>query len=177
MSDLPFGFSSSGDGDDDRDKNSGDKNKPGDNPGGNPFGGANPFGFGGGQGFGGGPGGDFDPSKFDPNMIGQMFSQLGNMFSGMGAGMAGGGNGPVNYSVATNLARQQIGSFTPILEKEISASADAVRLADVWLDDATNFPSGVTQTVAWTPVQWLEESMDTWKGLCDPVAEQLARTW
>lgn len=178
MSDLPFGFSSSGDGDDDRDKNSGDKNKPGDNPGGNPFGGSNPFGFGGAQGFGGGgPGGDFDPSKFDPNMIGQMFSQLGNMFSGMGAGMAGGGDGPVNYSVATNLARQQIGSFTPILEKENTASADAVRLADVWLDDATNFPSGVTQTVAWTPVQWLEESMDTWKGLCDPVAEQLARTW
>ncbi len=89
-----------------------------------------------GQGFG-----DFDPSNFDPNMLGQMFSQLGSMFSGMGAGMSGGGGGPVNYQVAMNLARQQIGSFTPILDKEISASADAVRLADVWLDDATTFPA------------------------------------
>ena len=44
MSDLPFGFSSSGD-DDDREKNSGDRDKPGDAAGGNPFGGANPFGF------------------------------------------------------------------------------------------------------------------------------------
>ncbi|WP_168706780.1 zinc-dependent metalloprotease [Gordonia paraffinivorans] len=172
MSDLPFGFSSSGD-DDDREKNSGDRDKPGDAAGGNPFGGANPFGFAmGGQGLG-----DFDPSNFDPNMLGQMFSQLGNMLSGMGTGLAGGGSGPVNYQVAVNLARQQIGSFTPVLEKEISASADAVRLADVWLDDATIFPTGVTQTVAWTPVQWLEESLDTWKVLCNPIAEQLARTW
>ncbi|MCH5645037.1 MULTISPECIES: zinc-dependent metalloprotease [unclassified Gordonia (in: high G+C Gram-positive bacteria)] len=145
MSDLPFGFSSSGD-DDDRRKES-------DGPAG------------------------FDPSSMDPAALGQMFSQLGSMLSGMGAGMTGGGQGPVNYQVATNLARQQIGSFTPVLAKETGAVADAVRLADVWLDDATTLPSGVSQSVAWTPVQWLEETLPTWKGLCNPVAEQLARTW
>ncbi|MFW0787990.1 zinc-dependent metalloprotease [Gordonia sp. CPCC 206044] len=165
MTDLPFGFSS-GDGDDDRRKD--DKRREGQ---GGDGGAQNPFGFAtGGEGF--------DPSSFDPNTLGQMFSQLGNMLSGMGAGMSSGtGSGPVNYQVATNLARQQIGNFTPVLDKETSAVTDAVRLAEVWLDDVTTLPSGVTRSVAWTPVQWLEESMPTWKRLCDPVATQLSRTW
>ncbi|NMO01898.1 zinc-dependent metalloprotease [Gordonia sp. TBRC 11910] len=155
MNDLPFGFSSS-DKDDDRD----DANKG--NGGADPN---NPFGFAmGGEGF-------------DPAALGQMFSQLGNMISGMGASFASGkGGGPVNYDVAANLARQQIGSFTPVLDKENQAVADAVRLAEVWLDDTTTLPSGVTRAVAWTPVQWLEESMPTWKGLCDPIATGLSQT-
>lgn len=165
MTDLPFGFSSSND--DDDDKRRGDNSGPTGGQGGA----QNPFGFAaGGEGL--------DPAAFDPAALGQMFAQLGNMFSGMGAGMtSGSGSGPVNYQVATNLARQQIGKFTPVLDKENQAVADAVRLAEVWLDDVTTFPSGVRQAVAWTPVQWLETSMPTWKRLCDPVATQLSRTW
>lgn len=175
MSDLPFGFSSS---DDDDDKKRRGDDSAGSTPGsGQGPSGDNPFGF---------AGGNFDPSNFDPsnldpNALGQMFSQLGSMLSGMGQGAPGGaggqGGGPVNYQVATNLARQQIGSFTPVLEKETTAVADAVRLAEVWLDDVTTLPSGVQRSVAWTPVQWLEETLPTWKGLCNPVAEQLAQTW
>ena len=175
MSDLPFGFSSHGDGDDNnRDKN-GDKNR--DDKGSGASGGApgggdsaqNPFGF------------ALGGESLDPSALGQMFSQLGSMLSGMGSGSFGfGGNqgsGPVNYDLASNLARQQIGNFTPVLEKETSAVTDAVRLADVWLDDATTLPGGVSKSVAWTPVQWLEQTMPTWKRLCDPVAQQLSRTW
>ncbi|MED5799724.1 zinc-dependent metalloprotease [Gordonia sp. Z-3] len=171
MSDLPFGFSPSGDGDDERraeNERRKDQSGSGESSGGT----QNPFGFAlGGEGF--------DPSSFDPAQLGQMFSQLGSMFSGMGAGITpgSGGGGPVNYQVASNLARQQIGNFTPVLDKETNAVTDAVRLAEVWLDDVTTFPSGVRQSVAWTPVTWLEESMPTWKRLCDPVAEQLSRTW
>lgn len=171
MSDLPFGFSSHGDGDD---KN-GDQNR--DDKGSGASGGArgggdsaqNPFGF------------ALGGESLDPSALGQMFSQLGSMLSGMGSGSFGfGGNqgsGPVNYDLASNLARQQIGNFTPVLEKETSAVTDAVRLADVWLDDATTLPGGVSKSVAWTPVQWLEQTMPTWKRLCDPVAQQLSRTW
>ncbi len=168
MTDLPFGFSASGDDDKRRDA---DENKGTPGPGG-PGGPQDPFGFAlGGEGF--------NPQGFDPSALGQMFSQLGNMFSGMGAGMSGSSkdSGPVNYQVAANLARQQIGSFTPVLEKENKAVADAVRLADVWLDDVTTLPGGVSKAIAWTPVQWLEESMPTWQKLCDPVASQLATTW
>ena len=176
MTDLPFGFSSSGDDDDRRD--SGDKS--GDKDGGNTgkgSGGQDPFGFG----FGGAQGFDpsnFDPSAFNPAMLGQMFSQLGSLFSGMGSGLSGSGSsGPVNYQLAANLARQQIGDFTPVSGGENKAVEDAVRLAEVWLDDATVFPSGIAKSVAWTPVQWLEETMPTWQRLCDPVAVQLSKTW
>ncbi len=177
MTDLPFGFSSPGDDDrgKDDDKRGGDDARRKDQ-GGNDAGAQNPFGFA--TGAGGFDPSSFDPSSFDPAALGQMFSQLGSMLSGMGAGMtSGSGAGPVNYQVATNLARQQIGKFTPVLDKENQAVADAVRLAEVWLDEATTFPSGVSRSTAWTPVQWLEESMPTWKRLCDPVATQLSRTW
>ncbi|ALG85545.1 zinc-dependent metalloprotease [Gordonia phthalatica] len=161
MNDLPFGFSSSDDRDKD-DQNSG-KNSGAGNSGGNDP--ANPFGFALGDG-----------GAVDPSQLGQLFSQLGNMFSGMGSGMASGGSGPVNYDVAANLARQQIGDFTPMLDKEHQAVADAVRLAEVWLDEQTTLPAGISTTAAWTPVDWLENTMPTWRTLCDPIAEQMAKT-
>lgn len=118
-----------------------------------------------------------DPAGgFDPNMLGQLFNQLGTMFSGMGSGMGQGAqSGPVNYDIAANLAWQQVGSFTPMLDKEASAVADSVRLAELWLDEQTTLPAGITTTAAWTPVDWLENTMPTWRTLCDPIAEQMAR--
>ena len=118
------------------------------------------------------------PGDFDPNQLGQMLSQLGQMLSGMGAGMGTGGGGePVNYQVATSLARQQIGKHTPVSDRETSAVTDSVRLAEVWLDAVTTLPAGVTTTEAWTPVDWLEKTLPVWKTLCNPVAEQMATTW
>lgn len=164
MSDLPFGFSAS-DGDDDRDRARRDDGAAGDP--------ANPFGNPGGAGF--------DPSMlggagFDPSMLGQMFSQLGQMFSGMGTPGAA-GSGPVNYDVASRLARQQIGDFRPMLDAEERAVTDAVRLAELWLDEQTTLPAGMTATHAWTPVDWLEQTLPTWQSLCDPIAASLENTW
>ena len=163
MNDLPFGFSSSDDRDKD-DRNSGENGGAG-NSGGNGGDPTNPFGFALGDG-----------GAIDPSQLGQLFSQLGNMFSGMGSGMASGGSGPVNYEVAANLARQQVGDFTPMLDKEHRAVADSVRLAEVWLDEQTTLPAGISTTAAWTPVDWLENTMPTWQTLCDPIAEQMAKT-
>ncbi|MBT0565627.1 zinc-dependent metalloprotease [Williamsia sp. CHRR-6] len=159
MNDLPFGFSSSSD-DDPNKKDPDKKDRSSDSSGPN-----DPFGLGA-MGTGG----------FDPNALGQMLSQLGSMISGMGAGVGSGGGGPVNYQVATSLARNQIGDFTPIDDNQRTAVADAVRLVEVWLDGATTLPAGVTTTTAWTPVQWLEETLPTWKTMCDPVAKQISGT-
>ncbi len=169
MNDLPFGFSSaSGDDDSSRKPDRGS----GDGPSGSgAAGGSDPFGLGGQNPFGAGGG-------FDPNALGQMLSQLGSMISGMGAGVgSGGGGGPVNYEVATNLARQQIGNFAVLDAKQVAAVTDAVHLAELWLDGVTTLPAGVSKSTAWTPVQWLEETLPTWKRLCDPVAAQIAGTW
>jgi len=154
MSDVPFGFSNRDD-DDDR--------KRGDDPSGS--GAGNPFGFGTG-------GGDFDPSQ-----LGQMLTQLGQMFSTMGQ-PGGAQAGPVNYDIAKRLARQQLGAnLTPVTESQSKAVTDAAHLAELWLDAATTLPAGASKTVAWTANDWIEETLPTWKRLCDPVAEQVSGMW
>ncbi|MEV0059744.1 zinc-dependent metalloprotease [Nocardia sp. NPDC050718] len=157
MSDLPFGFSNR---DDDE---SGKRRDEANGPGGN-----DPFGFG-----AAGAGG------FDPSQLGQMLTQLGQMISGMGqAGPGGAQAGPVNYDVAKRLARQQLGAtVAPITAKTTSAVSDAAHLAELWLDGATTLPAGATRTVAWTANDWIEETLPTWKRLCDPVAEQISGMW
>lgn len=157
MSDTPFGFSNPDD-DPDRKKDEGSGS-----------GGGNPFGFG----LPGGSDSPFGAQGFDPAQFGQMLSQFGQMLAGMGSAMGTGGSGPVNYEIAAKLARQQIGSVTPVSAGTADAVRDASRLAELWLDAATTLPAGATKTVAWTPVEWLENTLDTWKRLCDPIAEQV----
>ncbi|MFD4183200.1 zinc-dependent metalloprotease, partial [Rhodococcus sp. NPDC058514] len=155
MSNPPFGFSNS-DNDPDRDKDRDGEGSPGQ--GGIPFG--------------------FSPEGFDPAQLGQMLTQFGQMLSGMGSAMGtGGGSGPVNYDVAKKLALQQLGSVTPISTGTAAAVADAARLAEVWLDGATTLPAGASKAVAWTAADWLDNTLDTWKRLCDPVAEQISGMW
>ncbi|WP_304107324.1 zinc-dependent metalloprotease [Mycolicibacterium bacteremicum] len=148
MSDLPFGFSSGEDPDRDKRK----KDPAGD-----------PFGMGG--------------AGFDMSDLGQIFTKLGEMFSGTGAMGAGGQGGPVNYDLARQLASNSIGFVAPVPEATATAIADAVRLAETWLDGATPLPAGTTRTVAWSPSEWIDNTMDTWKRLCDPVAQQISSVW
>lgn len=147
----PFGFSASDDDgrDDDRDKNPG-------GPGGA-----------GGSGFGGA--GGFDPSQF-----GQMISQFGQMLGSMGSAMSGpGSSGPVNYQLAKTIALQALGRTPVITDASRTAAEESVRLAELWLDETTVFPTGVHRTEAWTPQQWVEQSLPTWEKICNPVAEQM----
>ncbi|MGV8016527.1 zinc-dependent metalloprotease, partial [Mycobacterium kansasii] len=84
-------------------------------------------------------------------------TKLGEMFSGAGSAMAGGKqSGPVNYDLARQLASNSIGFVAPVPEKTTGAVADAVRLAETWLDGVTPLPAGTTRTVAWTPSDWLD---------------------
>ena len=144
-----FGFGAS---DDDPDKKK------------DPDGSGNPAGFG------------FGAEGFDPAQLGQMLTQFGQMLSGMGAA-GGAGSGPVNYDLAKQLARQQMGDFSPVSAGEREAITDAAHLAELWLDGATTLPAGATKTAAWTPVDWLDNTIETWKRLCDPVAEQISGMW
>ncbi len=152
MADLPFGFSSG----EDPDRDNGNKDQPGQGPEPNPFG----------------------ESGFDMSQLGQIFTQLGEMFSGAGTATAGGQpTGPVNYDLARQLASRSVGFTAPVPEKTASAIADAVRLAETWLDGVTALPAGTARTAAWTPTDWIDNTLDTWKRLCDPVAEQVSSVW
>lgn len=148
MSDIPFGFSNRDD----------DNDRPGE-PGGNPFG---------------------DMPGFDPAALGRMLTEFGQMLSGMGqaAGASGSSGGPVNYDVAKQLARRSLGStVTPVTGSQAGAVTDSAHLAELWLDGATMLPAGASRTQAWTPNDWIENTIDTWKRLCDPVAQQISGMW
>ncbi len=54
--------------------------------------------------------------------------------------------------------------------------ADAVRLADLWLDGVTAFASGVRETKAWTRKDWVERTLPAWRALCEPVAARVVET-
>ena len=47
---------------------------------------------------------------------------------------------------------------------------DALRLAELWLDEATSFPSGATSSAAWSRAEWVEATLPAWRELVDPVA-------
>jgi len=111
----------------------------------------------GGAGAPGGPGGMPDLS--------QLFSQIQSLMQPY--------DGPLNWDVALDIARKQVAQSpdpSPS-QRQKDAVADAVRLADHWLDDTTEFPSGVTSTAAWSRAEWLVGTLDVWKVLVEPVAE------
>lgn len=152
MADLPFGFSSGDDPDRER--------RGGSDPG---SGSGDPFGSGGG---------------FNVADLGQIFTQLGQMFSGAGTVLASGkASGPVNYELARKLASNAIGRVAPIPAGTNTAIGDAVRLAETWLDGATSLPAGTTSAAAWTPNDWVDNTLQTWQRLCDPMAEQISAVW
>ncbi|HEX6149547.1 zinc-dependent metalloprotease [Nocardioides sp.] len=81
-------------------------------------------------------------------------------------------DGPLNWDLALDLARKQAAATTDPspTQRQQDQVADAVRLADHWLDEATDFPSGVTSTAAWSRAEWIVGTTDVWKGLVEPIA-------
>ncbi|VXB14802.1 zinc-dependent metalloprotease [Nocardioides sp. AX2bis] len=130
--------------------------------GGAAFGGGGAGGAGGAAGFPGLPGMG-GPGGFD---LSQVLGQIQSLMQPY--------DGPLNWEVAADLARKQAASSpdpTPT-RKQGDAVADAVRLADHWLDTTTDLPSGVTSTAAWSRAEWVVHTLDGWKVLVDPVAER-----
>ncbi len=98
--------------------------------------------------------------------LNQLFGQLQSMLQPY--------DGPLNWDVALDLARKTVAQSTdPTPSKtQQDAVADAVRLADHWLDETTSFPSGVTTASAWSRAEWVANTTDVWKVLVEPVALQ-----
>lgn len=84
-------------------------------------------------------------------------------------------DGPVNWQLAVDIARRT-SAAEPDPSQDQSAQtrvADALRLADHWLDETTTLPSGVTTTAAWSRAEWIEETTAVWRVLVEPVAEHI----
>lgn len=118
----------------------------------------NPFGFGG-----------FPEGMPDPNdpRVQQMMAQLQHMMSQQSSG-------PVNWDLARQLANQQVGEDPMVDSRSRTAGDESLRLADLWLENATTLPSGTSTTVAWTRKDWIAHTVDTWKELAEPLAAHMA---
>lgn len=139
-----------------------------------------PFGFGppgdqgrgsggsGGSGGQGGPPGEGGPlgPLGDPQQFAEALRQFADLMSYQG--------GPVNWELAKNVARQTVAAEgdPSVLEADRRKVADAIRLADLWLDEVTGFPSGIRTVQAWSRSEWVESTLPVWTRLCDPVASK-----
>src|ERR1700740_418069 len=151
MTEPPFGFGpGAGSGDDPS------------GPGGAGSGGAGSSGAGGPLGPSGGAG-PLGPMG-DPQQFANALRQFADLMSWQG--------GPVNWDLAKNIARQTVAQEADarVLPGDRSKVIDALRLADLWLEDATEFPSGIRTAEAWSRSEWVEATLPVWSKLCDPIA-------
>ena len=137
-----------------------------------------PFGFGpgnagndpdrpgGGSGGPGGPFGNMGPlgPMGDPQQFAEALRQFADLMAWQG--------GPVNWDLAKNIARQTVAQKgdSSVLEPDRAKVVEALRLADLWLEEATEFPSGIRTTEAWSRAEWVEATLPVWSKLCDPIA-------
>jgi putative hydrolase len=118
-----------------------------------------PFGFS----LPGGPGG---PDPNDPAQLQAFLAQLQQM-------LANPTGGPVNWDLAKQVAQSQLRDDPPVASPQRAAVEEALRLADLWLEEVSSLPSGIRQVEAWRRADWLTKTLDVWRKLCDPVAGQM----
>ncbi len=109
-------------------------------------------------------------------------AQLQSAFAMMGGsgGMFGAPTAPgsgVNWAVTKDTARKMAASLGPDptpTSAQQRAIADAVSLAEVWLEEATSFPRVSATVAAWSRAEWIEATMPVWQRLVEPVATHIA---
>ena len=106
------------------------------------------------------------PDPNDPR-VQQMMAQLQQMMSQSAS------QGPVNWDLARQIAQSQLSNDPAPSSPDTQAVIDALRLADLWLEDATSLPSGMTKATAWNRGQWVANSADAWKELAEPLADKM----
>jgi putative hydrolase len=101
----------------------------------------------------------------DPAMLQAMIAQVQQM-------LAGSGEGPVNWQLAHDIARQVAaeGGDPSLGDLQQRQVAEALRTADLWLDRVTDLPSATARTAAWSRAEWVEQTLPTWQGVVEPVA-------
>lgn len=117
-----------------------------------------------------------EPSATDPlaallggggGDIGAAFQRLGQLLSWQG--------GPVNWDLARDVARQVVAAAgdRSVTTADREPVLDAMRLAELWLDEASAFPSGVAGASAWSRAEWVEATLPAWQELVDPLAAKV----
>ncbi len=122
--------------------------------------------------FGFGAPGSGDNNPFDANALGQALQQLGQMMQSAGAP---GADGPVNWSIVEDVARKALvaAGDPSISEGQREAVTSAISLAELWLDEVTQFPASGAPVQAWSRSDWLVTTGPAWKRIVSPIAEHV----
>ena len=132
-----------------------------------------------------------DPNRRNNPFAGTPFEQLFSAFSGSGG--AGSGmpdlsqlmaqvqrmmtpySGSVNWPLAKDTARGQLAQQPDpsATRADQEAVADAVRLAEHWLDEACDFPAGANRSAALSRAEWVEKTFPAWEKIVEPVASHV----
>ena len=153
-----------------------------------------PFGFGvpdpddpehsGGSGDQGGSGGapDANTPGPDTNPFAAMLGASGLSGPDLGAALQRFGqllsssSGPVHWELAHDTARQAVAADgdRSVNSLDRASVADAMDVAEIWLDEATALPRTSATAVAWSRAEWIEETLPRWKAVITPLAERMA---
>ncbi len=87
------------------------------------------------------------------------------------------GSGPIDPAVTLDVARRTTaatGADPSPTASQQAAVADAVTLAEMWLDEVTELPRGATTSAAWSRAEWIENTSSSWHTLAEPIAEHVS---
>ncbi|QFG25055.1 zinc-dependent metalloprotease [Actinomadura sp. WMMB 499] len=123
-----------------------------------------------------------DPFKAmggDMAQFADMLHRFADMIGGQGAPGAGGpGGGPLNWDLAKNIARHAVAEKgdPSIVDAERRQVEEALRLAELWLDEGTTLPAGIRTPQAWSRSEWVEQTLPVWAKVCDPIATRMVES-
>ncbi|MGO1315509.1 MAG: zinc-dependent metalloprotease [Cellulomonadaceae bacterium] len=104
----------------------------------------------------------------DPRMLDQLLAQVRAVLSSSG-------RSPVNTDVARDIARQTAAQGDPSLSAgETRTAVEALSVADLWLDSASDVPPRGARREAWSRSEWVEHTLPAWNALVEPVASSVA---
>jgi putative hydrolase len=105
----------------------------------------------------------------DPASLGHVLAQVQRL-------LAASGDGPVNWDVAHDVARQAAAmeGDPSLTRSQVRAVTEALSVAELWLDAATDLPPAGGGAKAWSRSEWVEHTLPTWRTLAEPVAGSLA---
>lgn len=115
-----------------------------------------------------------DQPAFDLSNMGAMLQQIGAMMQRAQSVPAG----QIDWETVRQTARQVI--VTEPDPSVVDAERERVRAADelaqLWLDDVTDFTAPSRQSAAWSRSEWLEATFAQWKPIIEPVAKSMQRS-
>ncbi|WP_396448993.1 zinc-dependent metalloprotease [Actinomadura sp.] len=109
----------------------------------------------------------------DMAQFADMLHRFADMIGAQGAG--GGAGGPLNWDLAKNIARHTVveQGDPSVVDTERRQVEEALRLADLWLDERTTLPAGIRTPQAWSRSEWIEQTLPVWAKVCDPIATRM----